>query len=91
MNKNDDLEEILINKTSMDDLIKMKIETEFKKEITQKNQKKSPQIITEIKSVNAPEIKSLIIQLNCTNDEKTLSCASECLCISSLKSLFSSF
>lgn len=53
MNKNDDLEEILINKTSMDDLIKMKIETEFKKEITQKNQKKSPQIITEIKKVPA--------------------------------------
>ncbi len=51
MKNNKDLEEVLINKKSMDELIKMKIEKEFQTEISASRHKKTKKIITDIKQV----------------------------------------
>lgn len=55
MKNKKDYEEILLNNKTMDDLIKMKIENEFKKNITNSNRKKQTRIITDIKK--APKDK----------------------------------
>lgn len=55
MKNNDDLEAILINKTSMDDLIKLKIEKEFQKEFESAKKTKTTKIISDIK--DAPQNK----------------------------------
>ncbi len=51
MKNKKDLEDILINKTSMDDLIKMKIEKEFMQEMLNAGHKRHKKIITDIKDV----------------------------------------
>ncbi|MFI3301302.1 MAG: hypothetical protein R3Y28_07785 [Candidatus Gastranaerophilales bacterium] len=61
-NKQKDVEQILLDGTSLDELIKMKIEEEFSQEIEKAKQKPTTKIITEIQ--NAP--KELIFSKNAT-------------------------
>lgn len=46
--KNDDIEEMLLSGTSLDDLIRMKIEAEFKDEIKKSKEQKAKQQKTRI-------------------------------------------
>lgn len=50
-NKDNDIEEMLLNNASLDELIKMKIEKEFKNELKQAQQKPEKKIITDISQV----------------------------------------
>ncbi len=51
MKNKKDLEDILINKTTMDDLINMKIEKEFMHEMSDAGRQKKKKVITDIKQV----------------------------------------
>ena len=63
-NKNNDIEEILLTGTSLDDLIRMKIESEFRNEIanTKAPNSTNKKIYTEIKDIP----KELIFSKNAT-------------------------
>lgn len=49
--KNTDAEEMLLNNASLDELIKMKIEREFRQELDKANEKHEEKIITDITKV----------------------------------------
>lgn len=49
--KEEDLEQILLNNASLDELIKMKIEKEFKSELVKANKKPHKKTITDISKV----------------------------------------
>ena len=50
--KNDDIEEMLLSGTSLDDLIRMKIEAEFKDEIKKSKEQKAKQQKREYTKIN---------------------------------------
>ncbi len=67
-----DMEQILLSEASLDDLIKMKIEEEFKKE--KPKTKPSPKVITDLKDVPKEQIftkNSIFRVYNRTNKTET--------------------
>ena len=56
--KNNDAEALLLNSTSLEDLIKMKIEKEFMNDLKNLKEKPKKQVITEIKNVPKDKIFS---------------------------------
>lgn len=65
--KNDDIEEMLLSGTSLDDLIRMKIEAEFKDEIKKSKEQKAKQQKREYTKIRSPERITFFQKMRFTN------------------------